>query len=73
MPALITAVSDENVDVRRRAITALGRIEPAASSAIPRLVQALAEDDADARAAALLALRRFGPAAKAGAALGSLA
>jgi hypothetical protein len=60
-PALIRALDDEDVRVRRAACNLLGRLQSAA--AIPRLMELLPDPDEYLREAAEEALVRIGPAA----------
>ena len=64
MPALLEALKDEDEDVRRLAVFALGRISPAPKDAVPALIEALKDEDEDVRAGAAYALGKIGPAAK---------
>ena len=63
VPALIAALTDAYVDVRRLAADALGNIGPAAAEAVPALIAALTEADVDVRRLAADALGNIGPAA----------
>jgi HEAT repeat protein len=56
VPALISATSDSDANVRRAAIWALARFGPAAKSATATLTKLLKDSDAQARAAAASAL-----------------
>ena len=62
----IGAMTDEDGPIRLAAAVALGKIGPAARSAVPALVQALADPDSRVRGEAAAALGEIGPdAAKA--------
>jgi uncharacterized protein (TIGR02996 family) len=63
VPALIAAVQDKSNKGRRKAITALLMIGPAAAEAVPALLAALGDKDSGVRFAVALALGRIGPAA----------
>lgn len=63
VPACMTALEDEDPQVRRRAATVLEAIGPAAGQAVPALVKALGDKDADVRLRAVDALGAIGPAA----------
>jgi HEAT repeat protein len=61
VPALITTLKDQNVDVRRYAASVLGEIGP---PAVPELIAALKDQDAEVRRHAASALEKNGPEAK---------
>lgn len=64
VPALVEALGDRNVQVRRQAALALGRIGPDAEQAVPALSAALGDGDEQVRRNAARALGQIGPAAK---------
>jgi HEAT repeat protein len=61
VPALITALSDGNVEVRKSAAQALEQIGPAAVEAVPTLIAALRDSNQDVINAAKAALKRIRP------------
>ncbi len=63
IPALKTALTDADPQVRRQAARALGQMGPDAEPAVQELTQALSDADAPVRQAAVLALGKIGPAA----------
>jgi HEAT repeat protein len=63
VPALVEALSDEGVDVRRKAARTLGEIGPESVEAVPALIHVLADEDEDVRLWAAYALGRIGPEA----------
>jgi HEAT repeat protein len=63
IPALKTALQDENPQVRRQAARALGKMGPDAEPAVPELTAAMNDTDAMVREAAAQALGKIGPAA----------
>lgn len=63
IPALKTALTDADPEVRRQAARALGQMGPEAEPAVPELTQALSDKEATVRLAAAQALGRIGPAA----------
>lgn len=65
VPALIEALQDENVYVRRDAARALGAFGEQAKSAIPALQAAQRDQEASVRSAAATALERIDPTLKA--------
>jgi HEAT repeat protein len=66
VPALTTALRDEDASVREAAAKALGNIGPAAKAAIPGLVELARDDDALVRRTAAGVLSGMGPAAAPG-------
>jgi HEAT repeat protein len=65
IPALISALKDEDYKVAGNAAEALGDIGPAAETAVPALVELLSAEDYRLRSIAVEALGRIGPRAKA--------
>ena len=65
MPARGELLTDPDLEVRRSAIFALGRIGPTAKSAVPDLVAALKDPDEEIHAEAARALKRIDPEAAA--------
>jgi HEAT repeat protein len=65
VPALITALGDADLEVRRSAAEALERIGPAAE-AVPALITALRDADLEVRRSAVEALARIQSASPAG-------
>ena len=63
VPALITALEDENVYVRHLATNTLGQIGSAAKDAVPALITALGDENENVRFTAVHALGQIGPAA----------
>lgn len=63
IPALKTALTDSDAEVRRQAARALGQMGPVAEPAVPELTVALSDGDASVRQAAVQALGKIGPAA----------
>jgi len=63
IPALKTALKDENPKVRRQAARALGQMGPAAEPAVPELTAAVEDESPEVRDAAVQALGKIGPAA----------
>jgi HEAT repeat protein len=61
VPALITAIRDDDLDVRIMAISSLGQLREAALEAVPALSQALGDDEDRVRQAAVAALVNVGP------------
>lgn len=61
---LSTLLTDAQLDVRRSAAVALGKIGPAASKASEALGKALSDPDEDVRLAATVALGQIGPRAR---------
>jgi HEAT repeat protein len=59
IPALIEALKDNDVQVRRTVARALGKIGPAAKSAVPALQKVTNDADRQVRDAATLALKRI--------------
>jgi len=59
IPALIEALSDEDMEVRWNSARALGRIGPAAEAAVPALIEASKDKHRDVRYAAADALERI--------------
>jgi len=57
--ALVEALGDEDVEVRKTAAIALGRVGWNAAEAVPSLVQMLGDEEAEVRRAAALALGRI--------------
>jgi hypothetical protein len=55
----IAAVKDKDELVRESAITALGKIGPAADKAVPALLEAFKEKDEDVRKVAQAALKKI--------------
>lgn len=64
VPALIEALQDENVYVRRDAARALGSFGSEAHSAVPALQAAQRDREASVRSAAAAALERIDPGLK---------
>jgi HEAT repeat protein len=64
VPALVSALEDENPDVRREVLFALAAIGPDAVQATPVLEKELADPNAANRAVAAYTLGKIGPAAK---------
>jgi HEAT repeat protein len=62
--ALVEALSDPIMGIRKGAAGALGGIGPAAESAVPDLIEALADPHRFVRSWAAMALYEIGPAAK---------
>ncbi len=65
VPALVTALRDDDPQTRREILFALGSIGPAASAAVPALIKSLDDEDMDVRYSAAFALGRIGPKASA--------
>lgn len=65
VPALTTAIGDQDRDVRRLACHALGRIGLDARPAIPQLTAALRDEDLSVRLVAAFALQKIDPAGRA--------
>src|SRR5262249_1432168 len=57
--ALIETLKDKDVEVRKNAVLALGRIGKGGKAAVSALRNALEDDDVDVRGAAALALGRM--------------
>jgi RNA polymerase sigma factor (sigma-70 family) len=63
IPAAITALRDEDPDIRRIAVNALRSIDPEGTSA-PAMARVVTDDDADIRYRAMQALAGWGPKAR---------
>jgi HEAT repeat protein len=64
VPALITALRNQDKEIRRNAAQALGQIGPTAKEAVHALITALQDEDPNVRRLAASALGRIGPTAK---------
>jgi HEAT repeat protein len=64
VPALIQALQNPDVSVRRKAVEVLGRVGPDAKDAVPELVKLLDDPDEDVRKSAARTLGRIGPPAQ---------
>jgi HEAT repeat protein len=62
--ALASALEDEDREVRRLAIRALGQLSPEATSCVPSLCRLLHDDELSVRMAAALAIQELDPAEK---------
>jgi HEAT repeat protein len=66
LPTLLRQLQHRDESLRLRAAKALGKLGPAAKSALPHLTAALGDEDADVRHAALAALRLVQPSVRPG-------
>lgn len=66
LPTLLRQLRHRDESLRLRAAKALGKLGPAAKSAVPLLTAALGDEDADVRHAALAALRLVQPKVRPG-------
>ncbi len=62
--ALTKAVADNDAEVRRLSITALGKAGAAAKSSLPALIAALQDSDSSVRLRAALAIQKIDPSNK---------
>lgn len=64
LPELMTALSDEDADVRAWSAQAVGTIGPDAQPAVPALIRLLGDRDEGSRNSACIGLTGIGPAAR---------